>query len=222
MTPTGDVSIVITAASSRDVLFAPHNDDETLFAAYTIIRYRPCVVVCFRPPVRRPSAPSRRRHRRALYAPAPAPAPSRSYGPPELREAESRAACEILGAAYFEQWDCLDEAEVARRMRALDQLLAPAGRVWAPSLATTHPEHQAVARAAALVFGDRLVRYHTYTATERVQRVQGEPVPREPHYVARKLRALAAYTSQASHPNACVFFEQAQAEFYDDAVGKAV
>ena len=29
------------------VLFAPHNDDETLFAAYTIMRNKPLVVICF-------------------------------------------------------------------------------------------------------------------------------------------------------------------------------
>lgn len=30
-----------------NILFAPHNDDEALFASYTILREKPLVVICF-------------------------------------------------------------------------------------------------------------------------------------------------------------------------------
>src|SRR3990167_6541633 len=29
-----------------DLLISPHNDDESLFAAYTILRHKPLVVIC--------------------------------------------------------------------------------------------------------------------------------------------------------------------------------
>lgn len=174
-----------------NLLFSPHNDDETLFAAYTIIRYRPRVVVCF----------SRVRRKRGS-----------DYGDAVVRERESRLAMKILGARGFEQWDSERLEDVVDKMRRCREQLAPE-QVWAPSRETSHPEHVAVAAAAELVFYDRLTTYHTYNEAGRVQ-TGGLRVPREPEWIHRKLRALAEYKTQACHPRACVFFEHDQREFY--------
>ena len=114
------------------VLLSPHNDDETLFAAFTILRHRPRVVVCY---------PS-----------------ERDYGDPVAREAESREAVELLGASGFEQWR---GGDMVAAMRDLDARTHPE-RVWAPDERASHPQHVEVARAARDVFGDRVVTFHTY------------------------------------------------------------
>lgn len=156
------------------VLFAPHNDDEALFAAFTILRHRPSVVVCY--------------------------ASTGDYGAPAAREAETRDAMSVLGAASVEQWS---GGDLSAQMREYDARLHPT-RVWAPSASTSHPDHLAVAVAARDVFGDRVLAYHTYDNGGKVR--IGDPVPFEPIWVGQKLRALARYQSQIAHPRACQFF----------------
>lgn len=121
------------------VLFAPHNDDETLFAAFTILRYRPQVVVCF--------------------------ASTGDYGDPGVREAETRDAMEVLGARGVEQWA---GGDLVAQMLAYDDARHP-GHVWAPSVDASHPDHVAVARAARQVFGDRVRAYETYRDGAKVR-----------------------------------------------------
>lgn len=155
------------------VLFSPHADDEALFASFTILRYRPSVVICY--------------------------LSSRDYGSTDDRLAESREAVELLGGGPVEQWDGED---IVEQMRALDQRMRPT-MVFAPSRQASHPDHVAVADAAARVFGDRLVRYHTYDADGKVR---GAPVPFEPEWISHKLRGLARYQTQIMHPRASQFF----------------
>ena len=156
------------------VLLSPHNDDEALFAAFTILRHRPRVVVCFQS--------------------------ERDYGDPAAREAESREAVELLGAAGFEQWT---GGDLVAAMRDLDARMHPA-RVWAPAEQASHPQHVAVARAAREVFGERVIPFHTYDETGKVR--TGKLVPYEPAWVHQKLRALCRYQTQATHPRAGAFF----------------
>jgi glycosyltransferase involved in cell wall biosynthesis/LmbE family N-acetylglucosaminyl deacetylase len=164
------------------VLFAPHNDDEALFGAFTILRHRPHVVVCF------PSA--------------------RDYGDSAVREAETRDAMSVLGAAGVEQWS---GGDVLEQMTAFDRRLNPS-RVWAPDLAASHPDHRAVAEAALSVFGERVTTYHTYIDGEKVR--SDKPVAIEPPWIEQKLRALARYTSQIAHPRAHAFFLNDLREYY--------
>lgn len=121
------------------VLLSPHNDDEALFAAFTILRHRPRVVVCY---------PS-----------------ERDYGDAATREAESREAVELLGGSGFEQWK---GGDLVAAMRDLDARMHPA-RVWAPDEQASHPQHVAVSRAAREVFGDRVIPFHTYDQTGKVR-----------------------------------------------------
>lgn len=165
------------------LLLEPHADDAALFASFTAIRYKPRVVTCF---------PS-----------------SGDYGDTDVRHAETRAAMAILGAGPCEQWYGTD---LVAKFRALDAKIRPT-RVWAPSTDTSHPDHRAVAVAAAEVFGDRLTRFHTYNAEGKVR--TGAPVPFEPGWVERKFRALACYRTQLAHPRARVFFADDLAEYQE-------
>jgi LmbE family N-acetylglucosaminyl deacetylase len=176
-----------------NLLLSPHNDDEVLFAAFTVIREKPHVVVCFRG--------------------------ADGFGDPGVREDESRAAVAILGASAFKQWDlasCTDEA-----MRAYFVEFDNGGRydrVYAPDLICTHREHLQVARCAADVFHGRLTTYHTYVHPRGdawpVRVTSDRLVPYSPEDVALKLRALQCYATQIMHPRICDLFLQPQFEYY--------
>lgn len=157
------------------VLLSPHADDEALFGAFLILRHRPHVVICY------PSGGD--------------------YGSTEERFAESRAAVSILGGAGVEQWDGDD---IETKMRALDARLRPT-LIFAPNIDASHPEHRAVAAAAAVVFGGRVRWFHTYDDMGKVRR--GTPTPHEPGWAERKREALACYRTQIEHPRARKFFE---------------
>lgn len=121
------------------VLFAPHADDESLFASFLLIRHKPRIVICY-----------------------PSPA---EYGGTGERWSESCAAAAILGAGPVDQWE---DEDIEARMRALDGQIRPT-RVFAPSPDSSHPEHVAVALAAIAVFGDRVTQYQTYNAAGKVR-----------------------------------------------------
>jgi len=174
----------IEGVKAAGVLFAPHSDDEALFGAFTILKYRPHVVVCF------PSVGD--------------------YGDTTIREAETREAMSVLGAAQVQQWD---GRELVAKMRKMDARLKPS-RVWAPDRDTSHPDHVAVAMAAREVFGDRVTTFHTYREGQKVR--SGRLVPFEPAWVSQKLRALARYQSQLNHPRAVYWFTQDLAEYYGE------
>lgn len=163
------------------VLFEPHADDAALFAAFSCIRHSPRVVTCF---------PS-----------------SGDYGDTDVRHAETKAAMEILGAGPCEQWD---GESIEAKMRELDARLRPTV-VFAPDMDASHPDHRAVAAAAAIVFGGRTRFYHTYQVDGKVR--YGEPVPFETGWAGLKRRALACYKTQLAHPRAREFFTWDLAEF---------
>lgn len=121
------------------VLFAPHADDEALFASYQILRYGPAVTLCY------PSAGD--------------------YGDTAVRLNETKAAVRHLGGAPVTQWH---GGDLVTQMRALDAQMSPV-RVFAPAVRASHPDHVAVALAARAVFGDRVTTYHTYDAAGKVR-----------------------------------------------------
>lgn len=178
----GEVPDVFFVEGVREscVLFSPHADDECLFAAFTILRYRPRVVICF------PSAGD--------------------YGSTEDRLAESREVVDLLGGGPVEQWD---GRNLLAKMTEIEASIRPT-MVFAPSRETSHDDHLATGAAAGAVFGDRVVRYHTYDANGKVR---GRPVEFEPGWTAHKLRALSRYKSQIEHPRANAFFMQDLAEY---------
>lgn len=181
------------------LLLTPHADDEALFASYLILRYRPDVVVCF------PSAGD--------------------YGDTDERLAESREAVALLGGRNVWQLPDVDPASTAAqlcdKLRTLDAQIGPL-RVFAPSKATSHPDHMAVALAAVAVFGERLTRFHTYdlrgvTEFNAAKVRRGTPTPFEPDWPQRKRAALACYRTQIAHPRARAFFAWDDAEYLDDS-----
>jgi LmbE family N-acetylglucosaminyl deacetylase len=159
------------------ILLSPHQDDETLFAAYTCLARRPHIVTVFR---------SVNQEANGITA--------------AEREAEQIEAAVILGCT-LRQWahpdDDPDWAAVRYDLADLRDRAPTTTVVYAPwpEEFGGHPQHDAVGELARKVFGKRRVRYY---ATYRVggPRTKGTPVEPEPWMIRQKLLALACYRSQ--------------------------
>jgi len=173
-------------------LLAPHNDDETLFASFTIMRERPHVIVVLRDPQN-----------------------------PDVRERETAAAMMQLGHVYWEQWPFPSdvppwpgiEQEIANLARAFDIVYAPAYNfvenghkegVMPPS-GWGVLQHDTIGWFAHQRLGERYRPYCLYTRWNGRQRGT-EVVPEHPSHVARKLRALACYESQIAQESTREWF----------------
>lgn len=171
------------------VLLSPHNDDAELFAAYTCISERPCVVVVLRSQFQDAAGVSAR-----------------------TREAETDAAMRVLGCDW-EQWPFPDVtpdwAAVRAAMADLDACCEPEV-VYAPNPmfeenrhrpdSRDRPimgvlQHDVVGWLAGEVFGGRVRYYQTYTR-ERDRVEEGVPVDPVDGWHELKRDALACYASQ--------------------------
>lgn len=116
-----------------NLLLSPHHDDETLFAAYLCLRYRPHVIVCY------PGAPR--------------------HGSPGIRQRETEAAMGVLGCeatTVYEDGVDLEEA-IAAAAGVHGVVLAPLPEERG------HSDHNRVGELAARLFPGRVVFYTTYT-----------------------------------------------------------
>jgi LmbE family N-acetylglucosaminyl deacetylase len=179
------------------ILLSPHNDDESLFAAYLCQMYQPHVIVCLRS--ERMGSPH--------Y-------PGGMSISAETRELETACATEALGVTW-EQWEILDdypagwERELERKLLKLDseRIFAPA-----PELGG-HEQHNVIGEMATEIFGaERVSHYLTYTANGRS--TAGEQVPALLEWQDRKRQAMKCYASQAAHPATKVWFEQTDLREY--------
>lgn len=167
-----------------DLFLAPHHDDETLFGAFTILRYQPHVIICTRSDLQE----------------------SRGTGITNAtRERETQEALRWLGDPTYEFWGHSDidpdRGELERRLRAYEI----DGRVFAPAIEEDgHEHHSMIGQIALDVFGDRVQPYLTYRRGHG--RSVGTEVPFEPGWPARKMRALACYESQIALPSTEYWF----------------
>jgi LmbE family N-acetylglucosaminyl deacetylase len=179
-----------------DLFLAPHNDDETLFGSYTILRHDPTVITCLRSQVQADrGGPSAR-----------------------IREVETGMALWWLGNPAWQQLLTLDtDPNIPDKLLDdfdhLDTVHEPE-RVWAPAYEENgHDQHNAVSFAAHGIFGDRVQPYLTYQRGS--MRTRGREVPFEPPWVWAKLRALTCYRSQ-------IMLENTRAWFMDDSLREYV
>ncbi len=164
------------------LLLAPHGDDETLFAAYTCMRYgkRMHVIVCTTDadPHIRP-----------------------------IRSMETKKAIAQFGCSHHEWPMPADEVDWSRGREWLESWASNAlfatkiEHVFAPAIEPEGiPDHNAVGLLAQDVFGDRVTHYLTYAPRGQRSRYGVEVPPPTAHEIARKLRALSCYESQITNP----------------------
>ena len=173
----------------RALFLSPHNDDEVLFGTFTLLRYRPHVVICLRS--ERMGDPS---------YPGNMPVDAKT------REFETEIALKTLAIDGWTQWPITDNAPDPEQLEAfMIGLRDPSGAddwdiVFAPWYEDPdgHPDHNLVGRTAASVFADvPITWYLTYT---RNGRSTGTEVEYELEWIALKHHALACYKSQSAHP----------------------
>jgi LmbE family N-acetylglucosaminyl deacetylase len=161
-------------ADGGHVLFAPHNDDETLFAAFVCCRYRPRIFTVLRG--------AGQEHMGITWI---------------ERELETSRAAGILGCEH-EQWAYLDTgpdwAEIEERIRKVARNTD--GLAFAPLAERGgHEQHNLVSEIVRAAFGSRARYYATYRYGGP-KTTTGTPVEPEPDWIIAKLLALTCYRSQ--------------------------
>lgn len=160
-----------------NLLLSPHNDDESLFAAYTCIRHKPLVIVCLRSFVA------------AAWPDGP------HY---EEREPETKAACDILGCEY-QQFELPDKDPPWELLYKKLAGIHP-DRVWAPFPEPGgHKHHNAIATIAIALYAN-VEFYATYTRRGGKTTAGDIVVPTVEEEMIKR-RAMACYQTQANHRN---------------------
>lgn len=176
------------------LLISPHNDDETLFAAFTILRHRPLVVVV---------TDSARQAKRGLPISA------------QQRRRETLDAMEYLGISTVKFLGIPDDELTQTGLRnALAPYMDKVDEVWVPNVEPSggNQDHDLVGSVAAELW-PACHRYATYTREGKSRR--GSLVPWEKCWPELKLRALACYTSQIAEPSTAEHFLRDQFEYVE-------
>lgn len=171
-----------------NLLLAPHQDDETLFAAYTALRYQPLIVFCTMP----------KKHE------ADGITAARRLAEARQAAAELRCSClQLVGQR--DDMHSLDETLLRKQFERQDAMYQPQ-RIWAPAPELGgHEHHTQVGQVASEVFGYRVRHYMTYVRGQGRStgsyKVEVTPTARK-----RKAAAMACYASQAAHPATAYWF----------------
>lgn len=154
------------------LFLAPHNDDETLFGAFTIIRENPVVCVVFDS------------HMQQIPAGA------------GVRRQETMLAMQELCAKSPVFLGMPDNDPIPLLKPKLQHEFPDPEHVWAPAIEQDgHFDHSLVGRIADEIWPGKVTHYLTYRRGIGKSRSRQE-VPYEPEWILRKLRALACYSSQ--------------------------
>lgn len=161
--------------NTRSIVFAPHNDDESLFIAYTIIREKPLVCIV-----------------------------TDSFIQPNRGEVgcdattrwnESVEAMKILGAPVIRLGMKDFELDYNIFGTFLMSSLGNFDTIYCPAIQGGNPHHDIIARACLAVFGDKVKMYSTYKPGEWYSEGDEEVIPTKEE-VELKNKALDCYKSQ--------------------------
>lgn len=180
------------------LLISPHNDDETLFAAFTIMKEKPLVCVVFDSYVQvaRGHAGATAERRRQETQDGIWELMKGSQIMPRPREASIVTFIGLRDDApdweYFRTW--LKQRRDGPNPQ-FDGIICPA---WEQN---GHDQHNGVARICRDLWpAEQRIEYLTYTRTHGRSRSAHEVIP-TPDMIARKHRALACYASQMEVEN---------------------
>lgn len=175
------------------ILLSPHNDDETLFAAYTLMREKPLVIICTDGFIQG------------------------QRGDPitaEQRRRETLAAMEILGCSvmFLGIPDThITEDGLSYHLKGLKRDLT----IYAPAIQGGNWQHDLVGKFADKMF-DNVIHYTTYTKTILWTQGKTEIVPTQEE-IEIKNRALDCYQSQINLGATAPHFKavRGKSEFYE-------
>ena len=156
------------------LLLSPHNDDECLFAAYTLMREKPLVIIV---------TDSEAQLAEGITA--------------QQRREESRQACELLGVpvVFLGLKDGTLKEQEADLKRRLEPFASQSWtHVYAPAVQGGHTDHDALGDVVSSVFSS--VSYYATYAEGELFTPRGREIQPTQEQVERKNRALDCYASQ--------------------------
>lgn len=164
----------VPAEPAPDVIFlAPHNDDESLFGAFTLIRVKPLVIICtdsyIQPRRGDDGCDAETRREETIRAMAIAECPVVFLGIPD---------------------DSLTEDILRERLKHFKP-----EQIYVPAIQGGNAQHDIVGKVAMELFGNKCERYTTYTKTELYTTGNYEIKPKHDE-MDKKLRMLNCYESQ--------------------------
>jgi len=176
----------VPAKPAHDIIFlAPHNDDEVLFGAYTLMRYKPLVIIV---------TDSWIQHLRG-----------EQLCTPHLRRLETIEAMKLVGCPVLFMGipdNQLTEEILKERLQYFNP-----ETIYIPALQGGNPQHDLVNKVALELFGtNKCEQYCTYTKTELYTTGGWEIVPSQPE-VELKNKMLACYQSQINLSSTAPHFE---------------
>ena len=158
----------------KNLLLAPHNDDEALFTSYIILKFKPLVVIV-----------------------TDAVKYELKFGSMSgimVRRKESEEAMKILGAK-IEFLGIPDTGLYIDNLVVNLEDFEVTGKVFAPALQQGHPDHDVVSLAADKVWGDKVIYYSTYTKENLTPEGALAIIPTKKEEDLKN-KALACYISQ--------------------------
>lgn len=166
------------------LFLAPHNDDETLFGAFTLMREKPLVVI-----VTDSYIQSNRGENITAFQ----------------RWMETYNAMKLLGCSVISlglRDDVLEEWAVIEKFSKF----ANFDKIYAPAIQGGNKDHDMVGKIAMHVWPDKTKQYCTYTPTELYTTGSEEIVPTLEE-LDLKFKALQCYKSQFNLPATKPHFE---------------
>ncbi len=160
------------------IFLAPHNDDEALFGAYTILREKPLVVIVTDSYIQK----------------------KRLGIKTGTRIAESEKAMEILGAdiEFLHIPDDLAENDFTGLVRGkFNVIKESADMVYAPAIQGGHWQHDVIGQVAKQVWGSKVIFYSTYSKEKLFVEDGVKVIPSEEE-MELKNKALDCYVSEHS------------------------
>jgi LmbE family N-acetylglucosaminyl deacetylase len=174
------------------IFLSPHNDDETLFGTFTLLRERPLVVIC---------TDGYNQGERG----DPITAEQRRE---ETREAMKLLKCPVIFLGIKDTELSGDNLETALSYFKAD-------KVYAPAIQGGNSQHDLVGKVADLVF-NKVIHYTTYTKSELHTTGRVEIVPNT-YEIGTKKKALQCYQSQLNLGSTRPHFEAVlgKSEYYE-------
>lgn len=162
----------------KSALLAPHDDDQVLFAAYTLMREKPTVFVVLDSYIQ----PNR----------------GETGCSAEERAKESAIACEMLGVPikrFRIRDDATPKDQLWKGMAVGFKELAGFDRIYIPAKQGGNFQHDLVNEVAGAMYTYKTVEYTTYTKTQLYTTGNKEVVPTDSEVVLKN-RAMECFQSQ--------------------------
>ena len=186
------------------IFIAPHNDDEALYGAFTIMTENPLVVVVSDSHIQQEQYP---------------------HITPELRRQESTNAMKMLKAEVRFMGvpdNGITDDMLLGQFEKIKKQYPNLKIVYAPMIERGNILHDMCGRIAGKVF-DNVLHYSTYTK-ERPRAKGDIPVHGDPEALALKLKALQCYKSQINKTEDKIYFDEAMKhpEFFNSSAHKDI